>query len=297
MSDDTDNSQEESPSAESQGPVGGERLAAARREQQISVLEIAKELHLDEPKVRALERNEFDVIGAPVFAKGHLRKYAHLVGVDEGDVMADYYQLNRSEGMPPLISTRRRARREMSPGPWIAIVVVLIVVATAYWWFTSSPGVVEEPALDIITEPATPEAQPPVGQPAEQSEEQSEEQPAEQSAAEVGTDDSAVLQSVTEKAEAPRVEMRETPALDDGQVRILLTYSGDCWTEISDADGRRLFFDLGTDGRTVELSGKAPFNVLFGNADNVLIRVSGAERPITAAERRGRTARLTIAGS
>ena len=62
--------------------MAGERLAIARREQQIPVIEIAKELHLDEPKVRALERNEFDVLGAPVFAKGHLRKYAQLVDVD-----------------------------------------------------------------------------------------------------------------------------------------------------------------------------------------------------------------------
>ena len=37
-----------------QGPLAGERLAAARREQQITVLEVAKELHLDEPKVMAL---------------------------------------------------------------------------------------------------------------------------------------------------------------------------------------------------------------------------------------------------
>ncbi len=59
-----------------EGPMAGERLRQARHEQQISVLEVAKELHLDEPKVRALERNEFDVLGAPVFAKGHLRKYA-----------------------------------------------------------------------------------------------------------------------------------------------------------------------------------------------------------------------------
>ena len=76
MSDATDKPDEETTAEDSQGPVGGERLAAARREQQISVLEIAKELHLDEPKVRALEKNDFEMLGAPVFAKGHLKKYA-----------------------------------------------------------------------------------------------------------------------------------------------------------------------------------------------------------------------------
>ena len=266
-----------------QGPVGGERLAAARREQQISVQEIAKELHLDEPKVRALERNEFDVLGAPVFAKGHLRKYAQLVAVDESDVMADYYQLNRAGGMPPLVSSRRRARREMSPGPWIAVIVVLIVVATAYWWFTSEPAVTDEPQLDLIRQEASTESEP---------------EP-EQQATDVGADDSAVLESASEKPdpEASTAEAVQMPALVDGQMRMLLTYTGDCWTEISDAGGRRLFFGLGKDGRTVELSGEAPFNVLFGNADNVLMRVNGIERAIAAEERRGRTARLTITGT
>ena len=57
MSEQTDN-QEEQAEAESSEPRCGELLAEARREQQITVLEVAKELHLDELKVRALERNE-----------------------------------------------------------------------------------------------------------------------------------------------------------------------------------------------------------------------------------------------
>ena len=75
-----------------------------------------------------------------------------------------------------------------------------------------------------------------------------------------------------------------------------MTYSGDCWTEITDADGRRLFFDLGKAGRTVNLSGEAPFNALFGNAANVSLAVNGESFEIPAANRRGRTARLTITG-
>ena len=113
MSDDVENQQRRD-CAESQGPVGGERLAEARREQQISVHEIAKELHLDEPKVRALERNEFDVLGAPVFAKGHLKTYAQLVHVDPDDVLSDYYQLTRAAAF------RRSSRRAQGPSGVVA---------------------------------------------------------------------------------------------------------------------------------------------------------------------------------
>ena len=292
MSDAKDKSKEESAPSEPEGPIGGERLAAARREQKIAVLEISKELHLDEPKVRALERNEFEVLGAAVFAKGHLRKYAQLVGVDETDVLADYYQLTRAAGMPPLVSTRRRPRREMAPGPWIAVIVVVILLATAYWWFTSGRSVSTVPQVELTAEEPTPES-------GAETETQQPEPPPQEPVADVGSDDSAVLQSGDAEPETQAVaaEQQETPALDDGQIRLLLTYSGDCWTEISDAGGRRLFFGLGQDGRTVELSGEAPFNALFGNANNVLIRVNGAERAINAEERRGRTARLTIEGT
>ena len=290
MSDAKDKSKEESAPSEPEGPIGGERLATARRKQKIAVLEIAKELHLDEPKVRALERNEFDVLGAAVFAKGHLRKYAQLVGVDETDVMADYYQLTRAAGMPPLVSTRRRPRREMTPGPWIAVIVVVILAATAYWWFTSGRSVSTIPPVESAAQERTPESVTETGQ--------AEPQPQEP-VADAGSDDSAVLQSgdAEPETQAPDAELQETPALDDGQIRLLLTYTGDCWTEISDAGGRRLFFGLGQDGRTVELSGEAPFNALFGNANNVVIRVNGSERAINAEERRGRTARLTIEGA
>jgi cytoskeleton protein RodZ len=89
MTDEKEKPDDETPDATAEGPVGGERLAEARRAKQISVLEIAKELHVEEAKIRALETNEFDVLGAPVFAKGHLKKYSQLVGVNHDDVLAD----------------------------------------------------------------------------------------------------------------------------------------------------------------------------------------------------------------
>ncbi len=66
---------------EPRGLQCGERLAAARAEREVSVTDIAKELHISEDKVEALERNDFDTLGAAVFARGYIRKYAQLVGL------------------------------------------------------------------------------------------------------------------------------------------------------------------------------------------------------------------------
>ena len=279
MSEENDKLEESTPNEEPQGPLAGERLAEARREQQIAVIEIAKELHLDEYKVSALERNDFDVIGAPVFAKGHLRKYAQLVKVDEADVMADYYRLNRSTGAPPVISTRPRPVRVMSPGPWIAAIVVILVAATAYWWFavretTSAPPVTGEIA--------------PLPQESLHADEQQKDIADE--ADDVVTGEPAV-------SVEPEPADEAVVAMDESAMLLSISYSGNCWTEITDASGRRLFFELGMAGRTVNLSGEAPFNVLFGDAENVSIEVNGRSFEIPAADRRGRTARLTITGS
>lgn len=278
MTDEQDKTSDEEAQDEPENPVGGERLAAARREKQISVLEIAKELHLDEAKVRALERNEFGVLGAAVFAKGHLRKYSQLVGVDEDDVFTDYYQLTRAEGLPPIVVGRTKSRRELSPGPWIAAIIILLVAAAAYWWLgvrEPAPATVEpveEPASDLLPDAAT------------------DDEPVLLAA---GTADAISEPPAETRAEA--AEPQPAPqALAEGEIRLSLSFSGDCWTEISDANGRRLFFAMGRGGRDVELTGPAPFSVLLGNADNVSLQLNGSPYSIPAASRSNRTARLTI---
>jgi cytoskeleton protein RodZ len=305
MTDDIDNSAE--PGEEAAPPLAGERLAAARRELQIAILEIAKELHLDETKVRALERNEFDMLGAPVFAKGYLRKYAELVNVPSEEVVGDYYELTRSAEMPPVVASRARPRKELSPGPWIAVIVVMIVAATAYWWLTRPLDV--QPATPAqVTTPAEPEetADRPAGAGMDTVDEA---QPADDSTATGASiepepepepeprEEPASRQEPVPQARQPAVEETVSPAIAPGQMRLLLTYTGDCWTEVTDATGRRLFFALGTDGRTVELSGAEPFNVLLGSPLNVTLQVNGESFALPAAARPDQPLRLSVAGT
>lgn len=277
---------------EATGPLGGERLRAARRENDISVRDIAKELHLDEPKVRALEENSFEVLGAPVFAKGHLRKYAELVGVPVDDILADYYQLNRSAGAPPVVGPKRVQPRDISLGPWILGGLLAIAVAgAAYWWFTREPQVEDNAAV----EPAT------LAPFASQGEDDG--LPLDLEAD--NTTDLAAASASPGDAEVSPEPVESAPLLTEPvvrdasesllpQVQVELTYSGDCWTEASDASGRRLFYDLGSAGRVVTIGGDAPIRIVLGDGDNVSIRVEGRNYPIPNSARSGRLARLTI---
>jgi cytoskeleton protein RodZ len=301
MSDETDKSDTEATEAEQQGPRAGELLADARREKQISVLEIAKELHIDERKVRALENNEFDKLGAPVFAKGHLRKYAQLVGVSADDVLTDYYRLTRADALQPVVAVRKRPKSEQSPGPWIAVAVIVLIIAIVYWLLATRPFSSEQPrprpAPAAPVEQETRDEAPPED-PAVEADDQGEE------SAPASEDTDPVTSAVEPEAEStPEPQpVAETPPpqrepVQQGTVVLQVTFNGDCWTEISDATGRRLFFNLGQAGRTVTVTGQEPLSVLFGDADNVSLVVNGNEFTIADADRRGRTARFLMFGT
>ncbi len=295
MSDETEQPEEDKAAEETNGPVGGERLAESRRERQISVTEIAKELHLDESKVRALERNEFESLGAPVFAKGHLRKYAEIVGAEIDQILADYYQLTRATEAPPVVSGRRRPDKEISPGPWIAAAILVLAVLFAWWFFGFRDPAPSAPARPGPTETPAPESGNDASLSAAPAAAESEvvDETAEQDMPVDEADDPADSTGDLAPAAAPA---RQATLADD-EVRLSVTFSADCWTEISDGSGQRLFFDLGRAGRTVTVSGEAPLEVLFGNADSVSLIVNGDDYPIPAAGRRGQTARLTLYGS
>jgi cytoskeleton protein RodZ len=275
---------------EASGPIGGEKLREARRANDISIRDIAKELHLDEPKVRALEENRFDVLGAPVFAKGHMRKYAELVGVPADDILSDYYQLNRSAGAPPIVGPKRDRPREFMPGPWIiAVLLIAVMAAAAFWWFSREDADAARPAV----EPAM--LAPFATRPNDSATaiEESADADAGQVAEPVVAEEEIL--PVPERA----LLITEPVTLDEGtsllpQVRIELTYSGDCWTEVSDASGRRLFYDLGSAGRVVSIGGDAPLRLILGDGNNVSITVEGRDYPIPNSARSGRIARLTI---
>ena len=314
MNDDVQSDKQTEESAED-GPRGGERLREAREAQQITLLEIAKELHLDEYKVRALEQNDFEVLGAPVFAKGHLRKYAELVDVDEREILGDYHELTRAAGMPPVVGARRRPGSELSPGPWIAFVLVLLALGFAYWWFTSgnarstAPAPAgETPEIDSGSSggSASVDPQDVVPPPA------GSDLPGDRPPDAAGTvlpaasgDDAST--AGTESAVSPTASSIDTgrdagaavaaataPEAVSQRVVLSLSFGEDCWTEVSDATGRRLFFGLGRAGTDIEVDGEPPLSVLLGSADQVEVRVDGDDYQIQPEQRRGRTARLSL---
>ena len=112
----------------------GALLRTAREASGLSIEEVADRLRLNEALVLAMEEDRFGLLGAPVFARGHLRNYAVLVGAAEAEIMAafDIGDVPEPTFLPALARTpveRRRVRAS-----WGVAGAVLAIAAAAAWW-------------------------------------------------------------------------------------------------------------------------------------------------------------------
>ncbi len=90
---------------------------------------------------------------------------------------------------------------------------------------------------------------------------------------------SAAAPSSIDRGSVENVESAETAAstdparrlTPDGDDRLTLVFSEDCWVEIKDTAGVQLYGDLGRGGQTLEFVGAGPYRVLLGYAPGVVL--------------------------
>lgn len=74
--------------------------------------------------------------------------------------------------------------------------------------------------------------------------------------------------AVVEEPE-PLVENPEEPIVVSDTARLQMTFTADCWVQVSDADGNRLVASLQRQGDRIDVSGDAPLRVVIGAVDAV----------------------------
>jgi cytoskeleton protein RodZ len=242
----------------------GELLRAQREQRQLSVQQAAEDLHLDVRLVEALESNDFEALGPPVYAKGHLRKYAALLGLSPDLVMARYQML---AGAPPEIipipmtasAPPRRRRRGLASVPKpIVVVAVLLLVVAAVWWGVQALLPARHVQMPVTVVPAVREPEV-AGAP-------------EATTSTTGADATRSPPAVASAASAAPGSQPE-PAAAQANVTMRLEFTAPSWSEIYDASGKRLMFDVGQPGQVRTLSGVAPLKVTLGvaAAANVMV--------------------------
>jgi cytoskeleton protein RodZ len=247
----------------------GELLRRERERRSLSQLQAAEDLHLDRRVVEAIETNRFDLLGAPVYARGHLRKYAALVGLSPDFVIHRYEALTDRPEVPlPVPASVTTGvvvgfeRRSSFKGP-LLVSFTLIVLALGWW------------VVDEVTSPSS------ASLPQVPSFEPAHDAPAVTGGVEAPSAPAPAPQAAVNP---PAVRANTTTAT--GSVRVRLEYSDASWTEIYDATGARLMFNLGEIGRVRSVSGVPPLRVTLGHASAVAVQVN--ERSVVVPRRAGR---------
>lgn len=286
----------------------GLRLRRAREAAGLSVSEAAGKLRLKSATIEALEKEDFDALGAAVYVRGYLNSYARLVGVPT--VLIDSTFTKRIAPQPDLHSTARTSRsrylfdRYAKRAVYVvltaSIVVPVILLATRdqlpRQGATLTP--LDAPlALDgesVVT--ALPLA---TGSTA---------------ATNTRTDDSAQVDAYGPPVKLAR-SAGETPVMAalgpfyspqfaaetqppvpapvDASAGLSLHLSGDSWVEVLDRNGKRLEHGVLRAGATRQFAPGAVGRVSLGNASAVEVRMNGAATDI-AAYRRANVARFTV---
>ncbi len=126
-----------------QTPSLGQVLKAGRTARGLTLEQMSTELRIEVRQLHALEEDQFERIGPPVFVKGYVRHYAQRVGLDYGDLLSLYYKQAENREVPVQPSRSIMLRDERQITVWIvaALVLVAVLVALAVWWLTRSTAV------------------------------------------------------------------------------------------------------------------------------------------------------------
>lgn len=118
----------------------GERLRREREMRGISLNEISESTKISRRHLEALESEDFDALPGGVFNRGFVRAYAHFVGIDEEQAVADYNAVGHEQAPPPdqfPLEVHDKPDRELnprrSPIPMILAVAALLGFIAVVW--------------------------------------------------------------------------------------------------------------------------------------------------------------------
>ncbi len=257
----------------------GARLRQARERAGLGVVEVAAELNVRPQLVEALEGDEVGAFPAQVYARGLLRNYARLLGLDPEPLLLLHAEIV-GDSAPPLDSVRKVDHRRdgHGAGRGLMAVVIVFVLSSGYALYRfgaeTSPEAV--PARNRPAAAAT-DRPPAVSSPAIRNRRED--------GATTGDVATQARHSADETTAAGDASAADSPPpAEDG---LLLVFDADSWVEIRDARGRRLLSRTGRAGQQMRLKGMAPFDVRLGYAPGVRMEYNGRPYEVPEAGRTG----------
>jgi cytoskeleton protein RodZ len=282
-------------------PIGAQltRLREARGQ---TPAEVATALRCDPKIIDALENERWAELGAPVFSRGHLRRYAEFLGVPADPLLEQWNAEQGGSTVLPDLSRGPQAPRPLDTQRWgrrLAMLAGAFVIALAAWWIlqgaemrpAATPAVTmaateSSVAMQSVAPPSVPvvpevSAAPDVSAPAD-------------IAADLTAPNAPVSDTAAPVVATPAVAAPSVPG--DG-VTVVFTASEPSWAEVVDATGARRLYTMLQPGQRVSVLGAPPLRVVLGRGDVTALEISGSAAVIPADAVRNSVARFEIAAS
>ncbi len=314
----------------------GDTLRQARESNGWSLAEVALKLNLTTTSLGNLEAGAFDKLPGHTFARGYIRAYAKLLGIDQTVLVQEFDQFTGTDSQGSNVHGLGRIEEPVRVSHTILRIVSLLLLIAVIgggfvWWQDQtsqrSKDLTSNAMEHVEVESADGTTQiHPLDEPEDQAVAQGQAAPetpvtAEQAAPEVApaataaapapvtpaaaahTPAAPVAQAPTPAAPvqapapaapaAPAISPPTTPALIAGDGRVQITFVADCWTQVTDGNGKVLFSGLKRKGDTLDQGGKPPLTLRLGFARGAQVAYNG--QPVDVAPfTSGETARLKL---
>ncbi|RQG15547.1 Cro/Cl family transcriptional regulator [Pseudomonas aeruginosa] len=304
----------------------GETLRQAREQKGLSLSQVAGQLNLTENSLRQLENGAFDKLPGHTFSRGYIRAYAKLMGLDQAELVNSFDHFTGTNASGSTVQSLGRVvepvRLSRNVLRIVSLLLLALLIGFGYFWWQehSARNTLDEPEDQAVIEAqkegeqAPAEVSPEVAAQAEGAPPVASEGAQVPAAPAQGTP-AAPQQPVTAApagtapapGTAPAVPATASPAAPpapsepaaapvvagEGQGVVKVQFVADCWTQVTDANGKVLVSALKRKGDSLELAGKAPLELRLGFARGAQVSYNGQPVDVTPFVR-GETARLKV---
>lgn len=306
----------------------GDTLRQARESNGWSLAEVALKLNLTTTSLGNLEAGAFDKLPGHTFARGYIRAYAKLLGIDQAVLVQEFDQFTGTDSQGSNVHGLGRIEEPVRVSHTILRIVSLLLLIAVIgggfvWWqdqtsqrtkdlttnamehveVESADGTTQIHPLDEPEDQAVTEAQAAPEAPATAAQPAPETAPAATAAVPAAPAIAPVAQAHVPAAPVqapaptapatPAISAPTTPALIAGDGRVQITFIADCWTQVTDGNGKVLFSGLKRKGDTLDQGGKPPLTLRLGFARGAQVAYNG--QPVDVAPfTTGETARLKL---
>jgi cytoskeleton protein RodZ len=305
----------------------GQLLSRARERMGLTQEAVAERLCLKVSTVKEIEQDIHPAGVEPTFLRGYIRLYARMVGIPEND-LATLLKSDvpaQSPNVSPMHSYSLGKKRKKREGwlmklTWL-IVIVLIAMVGIWWWqehnaqqkdlltmANQNEALVQQDSSEPVNNIA-------VDMPLATDNSAVQTDPLVDPAP-VLTDTQTVANTQTAtNADAEGVRTiplpnapQTTPSVDRAQADVsqttdmpaatgnglTLSFSGQCWLEIRDANNKVLFSGMKNGGDKLELDGAQPYRLNIGAPANVTVQFQGKDVDLSRFIKAKRSAKFKL---